>query len=221
MAKQRSRQQEALRRLVAVEAARLISGHGIRDFHQAKLKAADRLALDQRSALPSNAEIETALREQQALFAGNNHQANLQMLRQAALIAMQRLATFSPRLVGGVLDGTADHYSAICLHAFVDSPEDLVIFLQDRQITFDARERVLRLDRERTATFPVFEFDVDNAPFDVTAMPPKYLRQAPLSPTSGRSIQRANAAALQLLIETEQPSDPMRDWSVLQLNTAG
>ena len=54
-----------LRRRVALEAARLISEHGIRDYRQAKLKAAQRLGLDDEQQLPRNREIEEALREHQ------------------------------------------------------------------------------------------------------------------------------------------------------------
>ena len=56
------------RRRIAVEAARLISEHGIRDYHVAKRKAAERLGIQVDTALPKNSEIEDALREYQRLF---------------------------------------------------------------------------------------------------------------------------------------------------------
>src|SRR4029077_5157090 len=56
------------RRRIAVEAARLISEHGIRDYHVAKRRAAERLGIAADTALPKNSEIEEALREHQRLF---------------------------------------------------------------------------------------------------------------------------------------------------------
>lgn len=219
MGKQRSRQYEALRRLIAVEAARLITEHGIRDFHQAKLKAAERHGLDQRSALPSNHEVEAALREQQSLFAGTDHTDHLQRLREAAVRAMENLHTFSPRLVGAVLEGTADVHSAVCLHVFVDSAEDIAIFLHDRDIAFDTDERTIRLDRERSANFPVFEFDIGGATFDLTAMPFKYLRQAPLSPSSGRPVQRASISVVRQLLSND--AEGAEGWFKSNLSPSG
>src|SRR3546814_19953739 len=56
----------------AHEAARLIAEGGIRDFHQAKLKAAERLGILDDASLPRNREIEDALREYQRLFQRDN-----------------------------------------------------------------------------------------------------------------------------------------------------
>lgn len=61
------------RHRLAHEAARLMAEGGIRDFHQAKLKAASRLGIHDDASLPRNREIEDALREYQRLFAGPDH----------------------------------------------------------------------------------------------------------------------------------------------------
>ena len=55
---------------LATEAARLMAEGGIRDFHQAKLKAAQRLGIRDDASLPRNREIEDALRQYQRLFLG-------------------------------------------------------------------------------------------------------------------------------------------------------
>ena len=57
------------------------------------------------------------------LFLGNHHLELLYALRRTALITMQMLEHFSPRLVGPVLAGTADVNSAVNLHLFSDEPE--------------------------------------------------------------------------------------------------
>ena len=52
-----------VRRRIAVEAARLLTEQGMRDFHQAKRKAALNLGFGDNVTLPRNDEVEDALRE--------------------------------------------------------------------------------------------------------------------------------------------------------------
>ena len=96
------------RRRIAVEAARLITEQGLRDYHQAKLKAAERLGYGDDQDLPRNTEVEEALREHQRLFQADTHPALLEGLRDTAREALRYFASFQPRLVGAVLEGTAD-----------------------------------------------------------------------------------------------------------------
>ena len=95
------------RNVVAQEAARIIVEQGIRDYRVAKTKAAERLGVSTRGALPGNTEIEQAVSEHLLLFGGDAHASLLRALREAALSAMRLLEPFSPRLVGPVLAGTA------------------------------------------------------------------------------------------------------------------
>jgi len=164
-AKTRTRER---RQRLAIEAARLMVEGGIRDFHQAKLKAAARLGEHDDSALPRNSEIEEALREYQRLFQADSQPQLVQTRREAALRAMTYLARFDPRLVGSVLEGTADAHSAVCLHLFDDDADAVPRFLDESGIPYEQRERQLRLDRERSAEFPVYLFAADNLPFDLT-----------------------------------------------------
>src|SRR3546814_1580960 len=97
---------------------------GIRDYHQAKLKAADRLGIHDDASLPRNREIEDALREYQRLFVGQSHAAGVRIRREAAMRALEFLARFDPRLVGSVLDGTADANSPVALHLHSDRSEE-------------------------------------------------------------------------------------------------
>ena len=73
---------------VAQEAARLMSEHGIRDFHHAKVKAAERLGILDAQALPRNNEIEDALREHQRIFHAESQPQLLQERREAAVEAI-------------------------------------------------------------------------------------------------------------------------------------
>ncbi len=192
------------RHRLAHEAARLMAEGGVRDFHQAKLKAAARLGIHDDASLPRNREIEQALREYQRIFLGDLQAEALRQRREAAIRALEFLAGFEPRLVGPVLDGTADAQAPVLLHVHADDPDAVARFLLEHGIPAQARMRRLRLDRERSADLPVWLFGAEDLAFDLTVLPPQALRQAPLSATDGRPIRRASLAQLRTLLAEEE-----------------
>ncbi len=196
------------RHRLAHEAARLMAEGGIRDYHQAKLKAAHRLGIHDDASLPRNREIESALREYQRLFQPDNRQA-LRERREAAVHALEFFAPFSPRLVGPVLEGTADGHSPVALHLHDDDPDAVARFLQQHRIPAESRSRHLRLDRERDGDFPVWVFAADTISFDLTVLPRAVLRQAPLSGIDERPMARASASHVQQMLLDED----MAGWT--------
>lgn len=191
---------EQLRRRVALEAARLISEHGIRDYQLAKRKAAENLHALDAASLPKNQQIEEALREHQRLFHRDDQPRQLRALREAALEAMRYFVRFEPRLVGAVLDGTADIHSAICLHLFCDTTESVMGLLTDDGIDFDEDSRRLRLDAENFVEFPVLRITQSGVDFDLTLLPLDAIRQAPLDRSGERPMPRAGLAAVEKLL---------------------
>ena len=177
---------------------------GIRDYHQAKLKAADRLGIHDDASLPRNREIEDALREYQRLFLGDSRADGLRTRREAALRALEFFERFDPRLVGPVLDGTADARTPIALQLYSDDADAVIRFLEEAGIPAESRARRLRLDRIREGDFPVWMFTAEELGFELTVLPAVALRQAPLSGIDGKPMKRASAAQLrQLLVEEE------------------
>jgi hypothetical protein len=198
-ASNRSREQRAR---IAHEAARLISEHGIRDYHQAKLKAAERLGVRDEQCLPANREVEDALREYQRIFRPGEQARALRARREAAVEALRFFARFDPRLVGAVLDGTADEHSAVCLHLYSDDPTAVRLFLEEHRIPYAEQTRRLRVERERWQEYPVYLFSADELPIDLTVLPHDALRQPPLDRIDEKPMRRAAlAAALELLDE--------------------
>jgi hypothetical protein len=193
---------------VAQEAARLMSEHGIRDFHHAKLKAAERLGIHETQALPRNNEIEQALRERQRLFDADSQPQQLLERREAAAEAMRFLARYQPRLVGAVLDGTADAHSAVCLHVFSDDPEAVTLFLREHGVPAELQTRRLRRNRDEQADYPVLLFAADGLAFDLTVLPCDALRQAPLDRIDEKPMRRASLAALECLLAGEGDATP-------------
>ncbi len=192
------------RHRLAHEAARLMAEGGFRDYHQAKLKAAERLGIHDDASLPRNREIEDALREYQRLFVGQSQQQAVRLRRDAALRALEFFAGFSPRLVGPVLDGTADDNSPVHLQLYADDADAVPRFLEEHRIPADARTRHMRLDRERSDDFPVWIFSAEELTFDVTVLPHDALRQAPLSGVDERPMKRASLTQLRQLLADEE-----------------
>ena len=191
------------RHRLANEAARLMAESGMRDYHQAKLKAAERLGIHDDASLPRNSEIEDALREYQRLFQRDGAE-RLRLRREAALRALEFFAAFEPRLVGPVLDGTADARSPVALHLHSDDPDAVARFLEQHHIPAESRSRRIRLDRERSDDYPVWLFSAEDLAIDLTVLPGTVLRQAPLSGVDERPMRRASAAQLrELLAEAE------------------
>lgn len=194
------------RQRLAIEAARLISEGGIHDYRLAKRKAAERLGIHDDASLPRNSEIDEALRDYQRLFLPQSHPQLLRARRDAAVCAMVFFARFEPRLVGAVLEGTADAHSAVCLHLYTDEAERVPLFLSEHGIPADSSRRRVRLDRERSADVPVWMFAADQLPFDLTVLPRDAMRQAPLDRIDEKPMRRASLTMLQDLLAEEDRS---------------
>ena len=186
---------------MAQEAARIIVNHGIRDYRVAKLKAADRLGVNSRGSLPGNTEIEAAVAEHLQIFGGDAHEDGLRLMRVAALSAMELLASFTPRLVGPVLAGTADENSVVNLHLFADSAEAVAMELEYLGMSYRPFERRLKSRRDQVDTYPGFEFNHGNNAIQATVFPVDGIRQAPMSPVDGKPMKRVDAAGVQALLE--------------------
>ncbi len=192
------------RQQLAHEAARLMAEGGIRDYHTAKLKAAQRLGIHDDASLPRNREIEDALREYQRLFLGSDQALEVRRRRQAALHALEFFRDFEPRLVGAALDGTADANSEVALHLHSDDADAVPRWFEEHNIPVLSRSRHLRLDRQREGDFPVWIFSAEDLSFDLTVLPADVVRQAPLSGLDGKPMRRASLAQLRaLLVEAE------------------
>jgi hypothetical protein len=192
------------RHRLAHEAARMMAEGGIRDYHQAKLKAAARLGFADDASLPRNREIEDALREYQRLFQADAQVAELRRRREAALHALEFFAAFDARLVGPVLDGTADGNSPVSLQLFADDADAVPRFLADHTIPAESRSRRLPLDRERSEEFPVWLFSAEELAFDATVLPLAALRQAPLSNVDEKPMPRASLSQLRALLAADE-----------------
>jgi hypothetical protein len=137
--KTRTGQQQHAR--IAQATATLILEHGFTDWHDAKRKAARQLLLPENSALPGDDEIEAALFEHQSLFGGslfgsNTHASQLCARRLQALVWMNRLAAFSPKLYGALAEGWGGQYQDIRLELIAEDSKAVELLLIDEGIRY-------------------------------------------------------------------------------------
>ena len=199
-----SRKDQQMRLRLAQEAARILIDSGSRDFALAKRKAAEHLSAHDTRQMPSNLEIEQAVAEYQRLFRSHSQPQHLQQLREAAYEAMQFFGDFEPRLVGPVLTGTADINTAISLHVFTDTPEEISLLLLERHIPFETGEKRLRLREDSYQNFPLLRFLARQNRIEVIIFPVSKRVPTPLSPVDGRPVQRANLEALEILLHDDR-----------------
>ncbi len=195
-----SRRNTRIRQEVAAEAARIMATEGQRSYRAAKQKAASHLGLSSRISLPSNSEVEQALRDWHALYGGEEHATVLQELRRGALSAMQFLAAFRPRLVGPVLEGTADEFSRISLHVFADDPDAVVHFLLDHSIPFEQETRRIRWHDGTARDLEIVVIEAGGQVVELILMIGREALQAPPSPVDGRAQKRMGVRELEKLL---------------------
>ncbi len=201
--KTRRRGGDRLRLEIAAEAARIIAVEGQRSYLSAKHKAAERLGASTRGGLPSNRQIEQALKEWQLLYSGPERLAQLRRLREAALEAMEFLSPFRPRLVGPVLEGTADEFSRVCLHVYDDDPDSVVRYLMEHGIAHEQERRRIRWHDGGWREIDVLVVEAGDHTVEMALMIGRDALQAPPSPIDGRPLQRAGLNELRALLESD------------------
>ena len=194
---------ELLRTEIAIAAARMIAEEGA-DYGSAKRKAAKLILGNSKvrgDILPDNAQIESEVRQYQALFMGDEQIQRLSQLRQLALDLMEKFAVFQPCLTGAVANGTAGEHSDIYLQLFSESSKDVAVFLLNSDIDYQVSETThFRYPDRRVETL---SFIWKKEGVHLTLYDYDDLRGAGKG-TGKRRIERANRTALQSLIEESE-----------------
>ncbi|MDO8412352.1 MAG: hypothetical protein Q7S51_01035 [Gallionellaceae bacterium] len=209
--KDRPHRRDHMREQLAHQAARLMAEDGITDYAFAKRKAARQMGATDTQHLPSNEEVETALRSFRNLYQSNRHPDVLRQLRQQALTVMQFLQSFHPYLTGSVLNGTAGEQSDINLLIYSDDEKAVMMFLFKHNLPFEGGEwRVHLMGREQVV--PSFTLQTETGiPLHIAVLPENARHSGSRKPETHADI----AAVEALLRETgispgipssEQPS---------------
>lgn len=197
------RKNDSIRGLIACEAARLMYEDGVREYRDAKRKAAKRFgpekALSLGSHLPTNAEIHQELvrliaaREEEVL------PERLLGLRITALSYLEFFEEFSPYLVGSVLSGAVTERSDIDIHLFSDSIETVENLLRERGVPFETETVPIRkggVIRDYTHIY----LEDGGVEIECSVYPSEERRNRTLSSITGRPMERAGAAQLKRII---------------------
>ena len=120
---------------IAAAAARLVVEEGM-EYAAAKRKAGRDFGA--RAELPTNEEVEDAVREHIEIFCAETQPAELRALRELAVVWMERLAEFRPHLAGAAWRGTATRLSALHVELYCDDPKSAEIALINAGVDYDA-----------------------------------------------------------------------------------
>lgn len=202
MSKDLSSQRRQMRELIAQSAARLIAEDGIQDYASAKRKAARQMGASDTHSLPSNGEVEQALRAYQELYQKDEQPLRLRQLRQEALTFMHLLERFNPHLTGSVLNGTATRHSDINIQLFTDNIKEVELFLLNRNITYEAGEKRFRLNDESLA-IPVFILQGEIAEIRVAVFATDDLRKTTQDTVTGKNPDRARISQVEELLAVD------------------
>ena len=197
-----------LRRQIAFEAVRLLMDGNAGNHDIALRKAASRLGVQNKRLWPSAAEVEEALNQELRLFRGQQHQDELSLLRNRALQAMGAFDRFKPRLVGSVLEGSADRDSTITLHLFSDTAEEVMLTLLEQGIPWQERERTLRYPRGERRVAPVFSFIAGDIPIELIVLRQRELRSPPLNPVTEKPERGIDIGKLEGLLAGDLADTP-------------
>lgn len=184
---------------LAGEAARILVEEQLTDYGLAKRRAAERLGLSSRGAMPDNARVEAEVLAYQRLFGGRAYADRLRLLRRTAVQAMKLLARFEPRLSGAVVSGAISQAHRVQLHCFPDQAELVDVFLAERGFEVEVDERDYRYGDGRVESVPLACFQAGGVGVDVALFAPGQERRSPLAHSNGRPAPRLSLAEAEQL----------------------
>ena len=195
-----------VRRQVAFLAAQLMYERVESEYFTAKRKAARQLGLGDRARaadLPSNREIRDHVQALARMHEGSKRADRLRAMRVEALRLMRVLARFRPRLIGSVWTGHVRRGSDIDLHVFSDSEALVASTLESAGFGFEIEhKRVIKHGEART--FVHFHVP-DRFAFELTLYPEAKVGYAFKSSITGKAMEKASIAELEMALEAESP----------------
>ena len=147
------------RSIVASRAAEIIMEEGVTDYLFAKKKAAKSLGLLTSDNLPSNHEIDNALKEYQNIFQEQVDSETIVKIKKEALNIMTLFKDFNPHLTGQLLEGLIPKFPKIQINLFTDNLKEVEYILLNKNIAFDIKDKLYqkKLSKKKsTKTIPAF-----------------------------------------------------------------
>ena len=147
------------RLIVARRVAEVIMEEGITDYLFAKKKAAKYLGLLASENLPSNQEIDNALKEYQSIFQEKVDSEVLDKIKKEALNIMGIFKDFNPHLIGQLLEGLIPKFPKVQINLFTDNLKEVEYILLNNNIAFDIKDKLYqeKLSKKKsTRIIPTF-----------------------------------------------------------------
>jgi hypothetical protein len=135
---------------------------GITDYLFAKKKAAKYLGLLSSDNLPSNHEIDKALKEYQSIFQEQVDSEAITKIKKDALNIMVLFKEFNPHLTGQLLEGLIPKFPKIQINLFTDNLKEVEYILFNNNISFDIKDKIYqeKLSKKKsTRVIPAFIID--------------------------------------------------------------
>jgi hypothetical protein len=197
---------ERIRRQIAFLAAQLMYHRTESEYFTAKRKAAKQLGVEYRfrpADLPSNAEIRDQIQAMARMHEGPKRLDRLRDMRVEALRLMRKLTRFRPRLIGSVWTGHVRNGSDIDIHIFCDSQSIVTDCLDEHSLIYDVQhKRIVKFGEERLFTHIHID---DRFPYELTLYPEDKAHYVFKSSITGKAIERASIAELEVALKAEYP----------------
>src|ERR1700722_2687602 len=197
---------DRIRRQIAFLAAQMMYHRTESEYFTAKRTAARQLGVEYRHRpgdLSSSKDTRDQNQAKARIHEGPKRLEALRAMRLDALRLMRLLTRFRPRLIGSVRTGHVRKGSDIDLHIFCDSQALVTDTLDELGLQYDVEhKRIVKYGEERTFTHIHLH---DGHKFELTLYPDDKLHYVFRSSITGKAIERASIAELEVLLRAEHP----------------
>jgi hypothetical protein len=146
---------------VANLAAQMIMEEGIEDYLFAKKKAAKSLGLNENMSLPSNSQIDNAIKDFNKIFNQDVDIEFLEHFKTQALNVMSMFKNFRPHLMNQLSEGIIPKFPEIKINLFTDNLKDIEYIILNSEISYEFREVKMnsRVGGNSIKSIPTFYLD--------------------------------------------------------------
>ena len=182
------------RAIIANRAAEIIMEEGITDYHFAKKKAAKYLGEESSDALPSNDEIDGALKEYQKIYQPEIDPQILGNIKKEAMRVMELFKAFNPHLAGQLMEGLVPKYPTLQINLYTDNMKEIEYLLLNSNIEFDLKDASIsekRTKKKSLRKIPIITIDGSWFPVELKILNEDdyKLTKNNLMSTRGRSLE--------------------------------
>jgi hypothetical protein len=168
------------------------------DLEQALKRAAREHGINLQHARPSREALHTAIHEYRTLFRPQQEQ-QLKAQRCIAAEAMQTFSRFGPRLIGPLVrgDGPLDKVQLLLT---ADTPEQVMLALNDQRIPWRESEVVLHYAGGRRAAKPALQFIAGDSRVELILLDDSGRSDPPRDPMTGGRLEALSPGQLATLL---------------------